>query len=411
MRWPDYYAAAPTVVRIAPDAAVGDVLDQVVGHVQAWGSDEVLVWCRLDAPAGLEATLQERGGRLDETLDVLALDLGAGLPALDPPSDVEVRWQDDEATTRDVIRIGIEAFGEGTVPDDARVAALAAEAAADLAAGRTATAVGYLDGRAVGAGGLTLADGVARLWGGGVVPDARGRGVYRAVLDARLRHAAELGAATALVKGRVETSGPVLRRAGFEVFGQERSYRLSPGAGLLTSSSTLRSRRPPWPASCGPASRWPPARATARRGRRRRRSWSPTADRAGVVDHVREDRQRAVTVVGDLDEPRLLRPVDVRGGVDLPEARRRPARRWAVTALRCVWPLTQAITSRWPSSSASDLRAPGTRGSGSPPVPTNGLSIVARCGGCTRRRCRPVVAPQQRPAARRTGSRSSEPSA
>jgi hypothetical protein len=33
----------------------------------------------------------------------------------------------------------------------------------------------------------------------------------------------------ALVKGRVETSAPVLRRAGFVEHGQERSYRLVPG--------------------------------------------------------------------------------------------------------------------------------------------------------------------------------------
>ena len=42
--------------------------------------------------------------------------------------------------------------------------------------------------------------------------------------------------------------------------------------------------------------------------------------RAGVVEDRGEDRQRAVPVVRHLDEPRLLRVVDVRGGVDLPEA-------------------------------------------------------------------------------------------
>jgi hypothetical protein len=33
----------------------------------------------------------------------------------------------------------------------------------------------------------------------------------------------------ALVKGRIETSGPVLRRAGFEVYGQERIYAVPLG--------------------------------------------------------------------------------------------------------------------------------------------------------------------------------------
>ena len=52
-------------------------------------------------------------------------------------------------------------------------------------------------------------------------------------------------------------------------------------------------------------------------GRARRRR----GDRRGVVEHRREQRQRAVAVVHHLDQPALLRPVDVRGGVDLPEAR------------------------------------------------------------------------------------------
>jgi hypothetical protein len=32
------------------------------------------------------------------------------------------------------------------------------------------------------------------------------------------------GATTALVKGKVDTSGPILRRAGFAAFGQEPVY-------------------------------------------------------------------------------------------------------------------------------------------------------------------------------------------
>jgi len=84
--------------------------------------------------------------------------------------------------------------------------------------------VAYLDGIAVGCGGISLVDGVARLWGGAVREEARGRGAYRAVLDARLRRGVERGATMALVKGRIQTSGPILRRAGFEVYGEERSY-------------------------------------------------------------------------------------------------------------------------------------------------------------------------------------------
>jgi hypothetical protein len=58
------------------------------------------------------------------------------------------------------------------------------------------------------------------------VPQARGLGVYRAVLDARLDYAVANGGLMALVKGKVDTSGPILRRAGFAAFGQEPHYRV-----------------------------------------------------------------------------------------------------------------------------------------------------------------------------------------
>jgi GNAT superfamily N-acetyltransferase len=69
-----------------------------------------------------------------------------------------------------------------------------------------------------------MAGGVARLWGGAVVENARGQGVYRALLAFRLDYGVAHGATMALVKARVETSGPILRRAGFVAYGQEVTY-------------------------------------------------------------------------------------------------------------------------------------------------------------------------------------------
>ena len=68
-----------------------------------------------------------------------------------------------------------------------------------------------------------------RLWGGAVVPEARDTGVYRALLDHRLRAGVAAGCRMALVKGRVETSAPVLLRAGFQQYGEVRAYRLARG--------------------------------------------------------------------------------------------------------------------------------------------------------------------------------------
>jgi hypothetical protein len=41
---------------------------------------------------------------------------------------------------------------------------------------------------------------------------------------ARLAYAVRHGATMALLKGRIETSGPILRRAGFGAYGQELIY-------------------------------------------------------------------------------------------------------------------------------------------------------------------------------------------
>ena len=68
-----------------------------------------------------------------------------------------------------------------------------------------------------------------RLWGGAVVPSARHTGAYRALLDHRLRAGDEAGCTLALVKGRVETSAPVLLKAGFRAYGEVRAYRLVRG--------------------------------------------------------------------------------------------------------------------------------------------------------------------------------------
>lgn len=48
-----------------------------------------------------------------------------------------------------------------------------------------------VDGRAIAAGGLAISDGVALLAGASTVPEARRRGAQRALLEARLRYAAE----------------------------------------------------------------------------------------------------------------------------------------------------------------------------------------------------------------------------
>lgn len=75
--------------------------------------------------------------------------------------------------------------------------------------------VAYLDGRPVSGGGLIVTDqGFCILSGGATVPEARGRGLYRALVAHRWRVAAAAGVPVLAVQAS-EMSQPILARAGF----------------------------------------------------------------------------------------------------------------------------------------------------------------------------------------------------
>jgi GNAT superfamily N-acetyltransferase len=223
LRMPEWFGIGLELMRVDPQRPAGEVVDEVLERAGAFDLPEVNCWVKLHNEPSLDEVFKARGGVLDETLAVLALDLTAGVPELGPLDGRETRWATDVDTMRDNLQVGAEVFGD-SMPPEAEIAAEVDRAQTDESG--SGSVVAYLDGVPVGCGGISLVDGVARLWGGAVREEARGRGAYRAVLDARLRRGVERGAAMALVKGRIQTSGPILARAGFEVYGEERSYRV-----------------------------------------------------------------------------------------------------------------------------------------------------------------------------------------
>ena len=224
LRLPDYFNFDLSVASFTPTGPLGPAVDAVLERARVFGLP-VLDWqVLLSSPAGLAAELSARGGRVKLVLDVLAVELSLGVPRLPPPTaDVSLRWATDFATARDGAAVGITGFG-GELPPDDRIEAVAARDAKAIPAGEGGMVVAYVNGEIAGSGGVTMADGVARLWGGVVAPAWRGQGVYRAVLDARLSYGVTHGATMALVKGNVATSGPILRQAGFTAFGEEPVY-------------------------------------------------------------------------------------------------------------------------------------------------------------------------------------------
>lgn len=226
IRFPDYFDHPLELVRFQTGRSVRTAVEDALKRAREFGLPQFHWMVRLDSPPGVAELLAALGANVEETLDVLARDLSDGAPELPPPTaDVELRWATDIETARDAAVMSADVFG-GSVPPDNRLAELAKRDSDGLPAGEGGTIVAYLDGAPAGSGGVTMADGVARLWGGGVLPSARGKGVYRALLGARMGYGVRHGAVMALVKGRIETSGPILRQAGFAAYGQELIYQV-----------------------------------------------------------------------------------------------------------------------------------------------------------------------------------------
>lgn len=72
-----------------------------------------------------------------------------------------------------------------------------------------------LDGRPAGSAAMALQPRSAYLMGAVVLPELRGRGLYRALVTARASHAARLGLSLATSHARASTSAPILIRLGF----------------------------------------------------------------------------------------------------------------------------------------------------------------------------------------------------
>ena len=87
--------------------------------------------------------------------------------------------------------------------------------------------VAWIDGRAVASARLEMAAGrsFGLLFGGGVAPAHRGKGLYRALVAARVLEARARGLAYLSIEAR-DTSRPILERLGFVPAGRETTWRL-----------------------------------------------------------------------------------------------------------------------------------------------------------------------------------------
>ncbi len=219
VRFPAYIARrmhATLHLTGAGEATPGHLIDSVVKVAGAVGESEVRfhVAERPEHDELLSALLDR--GRLEETLAQLAF---TGTPPPVASGAPDVRPVLDERDARALDDIDVAVFDEQPM-DDVRLGQMVAEARAQWGERTDARFVAWRGDEALGSGGMSRADDVLRLWGGATLPAARRQGVYAAVLRARLAVGWDWGATLAIVRGRVDTSAPLLRSTGFTTVGR-----------------------------------------------------------------------------------------------------------------------------------------------------------------------------------------------
>ncbi|WP_226531898.1 GNAT family N-acetyltransferase [Microbacterium paraoxydans] len=223
VRYPARFGGGVRASQVRSSVDAASVLDHAIAHTRDWGEVQLTFWTSPSDSPDLEDELRRRGAEHIDTVAVLASAIDELV--VDVPDLVTAEIVRTLEQVREVDAITVPVWEQEPLDEDG-VRVERDEVVAGLNAGRDVRVLGRLKGRAVSTGGCTIVDGFARLWGAATLPDARGQGVYRAVLAERLRAAVERGATTAVVKGRVATSAPILRRVGFRHYGDERAYRL-----------------------------------------------------------------------------------------------------------------------------------------------------------------------------------------
>lgn len=200
----------------------GELFGELAAYLREVGARSAEWWFRDDStPVGLEDLVVAAGATTIEDQVCVARAVDAGLPEIAP--GVRVTLVEDRAALDTVVDIGVAIFNS---PEPADRGVLLEEVLDELRRGTGAWVVGWLDGEPVGRARVGFEHRVAPLVGAAVVPQARRRGVYAAMLAARLDLASSAHCHTAVTKARRGQSLPVLLREGFTPIGYERAHLL-----------------------------------------------------------------------------------------------------------------------------------------------------------------------------------------
>jgi hypothetical protein len=201
-------------------------VEQTLAELRALGRGrglEHMTWWigELTTPADLDARLETLGLEPDPDLPEMTSLTIDHAPAGEPRPDVEVR----RVETVDEYLAALELDWEvWDVPEPERAEQREAQRATWPLAANVSIHVAYVEGEPVGFGRAVYAPAAAMLLGGSVLPRARGRGAYAALVHARWREAVARGTPRISVSAGA-MSAPILLRLGFEQIGRIRLLR------------------------------------------------------------------------------------------------------------------------------------------------------------------------------------------
>lgn len=216
----------PTAAVVVP---LGDTVEDLPAAVEATRAavrevgDSVIAWWVAPRHDQLVPALEELGLRHGDAPGFESVETAMALdaePAGGRAEGVEVRVVE---TFDDLVAGGVvleHAFGLPAVSEQENRRLFDDYLGPDNSARQY---LALVDGRPVGVAFSVAGKGALNLFGGGVLPDARGRGIYRALTWARWDDAVELGTPVLTVQAGRQ-SGPILERLGFQPLTQVRMY-------------------------------------------------------------------------------------------------------------------------------------------------------------------------------------------
>ena len=205
VRFPDHFANPLELVRFTPTRPLPELLAEVLLRARQFGLPSLVWRVLLDSPPGVEELLREIG-TVDETLDVLALDLHRGPARPRYPATPNACW--GPTCSPPATRWRSASRCAASCLPTRRCTGCQRATRSGFLSVAAARAVAYLDGRPAAAAGPPSRGPAAGLWGGAVLDGFRGRGIYRALLAARLEYAAANYGTYAAGEGSVDNLRP-----------------------------------------------------------------------------------------------------------------------------------------------------------------------------------------------------------